>query len=42
MTHETVLDAAGLGRPAITGGTLPVTTPIDGSEIALLKEHRAA
>ena len=39
MTHTDVLTAAGLRAPEIAGGTLAVTTPIDGSEIARLKVH---
>ncbi len=39
MSHETVLDAAGLGPSELGGGTLSVFTPIDGSEIASLSEH---
>ncbi len=39
MTHETILTAAGLGAADIQGGTLPIFTPVDGSEIARLKTH---
>jgi len=39
MSHATVLDAVGLGPSVLAGGTLSITTPIDGSEIARLKEH---
>ncbi len=41
MSHATVLDAVGLGPSELGEGTLSVTTPIDGSEIALLGEHSA-
>ncbi|MFQ5557036.1 MAG: aldehyde dehydrogenase family protein [Acidimicrobiales bacterium] len=39
MPHAEVLEAAGLEPSAISGGTLAVTTPIDGAEIARLVEH---
>jgi L-aminoadipate-semialdehyde dehydrogenase len=42
MTHTDILTAAGLTEPQLTGGTLSVTTPIDGSEIAQLKMHSVA
>ncbi|PZX16320.1 aldehyde dehydrogenase (NAD+) [Palleronia aestuarii] len=34
MSHDAILAACGLDRDRITGGTLAVTTPVDGSEIA--------
>ena len=39
MTYETVLTAAGLNDADIQGGTLPIFTPVDGSEIARLRTH---
>ncbi len=39
MTYETILTAAGLGAADVQGGTLPIFTPVDGSEIARLKTH---
>lgn len=42
MSHTDILTAAGLSEAQLTGGTLPVTTPIDGSEIARLKMHNVA
>ncbi|GAB5438888.1 L-piperidine-6-carboxylate dehydrogenase [Falsiruegeria mediterranea] len=42
MTHTDILTAAGLTELQLTGGTLSVTTPIDGSEIAQLKMHSVA
>ncbi len=39
MTHTDILTAAGLNQAELTGGTLSVTTPIDGSEIARLEMH---
>lgn len=39
MTHLEILAACGIGASEIKGGTLSVTTPIDGSLIAELKEH---
>ncbi|MBO9450761.1 aldehyde dehydrogenase family protein [Tropicibacter sp. R16_0] len=42
MTHTDILTAAGLTETELTGGTLSVTTPIDGSEIAQLKMHSVA
>ncbi|MBZ0260837.1 MAG: hypothetical protein K8F90_09575 [Hyphomicrobiales bacterium] len=38
MFHHEILAACGIGVDEIKGGTLPVTTPIDGSQIAVLKE----
>ena len=32
----------GLAPAALTGGTLPVHSPVDGSEIARLREHAPA
>ncbi len=39
MTHQQTLSAAGLHQTDLSGGTLAVQTPIDGSEIARLKTH---
>ncbi|MBS3979698.1 MAG: aldehyde dehydrogenase family protein [Rhodobacteraceae bacterium] len=38
MTHTAILTAAGLTQADLTGGTLPVRSPIDGAEIALVRE----
>ncbi len=38
MTHTAILTAAGLTPAALTGGTLPVRSPIDGAEIARVWE----
>ncbi len=42
MSHQDVLIACGFDEAELTGGTLVVTTPIDGAEIAHLKTHTAA
>ncbi|WP_164659626.1 aldehyde dehydrogenase family protein [Tropicibacter sp. Alg240-R139] len=42
MTHTDILTAAGLTGTELTGGTLAVTTPIDGREIACLSMHSVA
>ncbi|SLN68113.1 Succinate-semialdehyde dehydrogenase [NADP(+)] [Falsiruegeria litorea R37] len=42
MAHIDILTAAGLTETELTGGTLSVTTPIDGSEIARLSMHSVA
>ncbi|WP_264214464.1 L-piperidine-6-carboxylate dehydrogenase [Leisingera thetidis] len=42
MPHSDILAAAGLTQADLTGGSLSVTTPIDGSEIARLKTHSKA
>ena len=42
MTHATILAAAGLTQADLTGGTLPVRSPIDGAEIARVHETQAA
>ncbi|NSY39593.1 aldehyde dehydrogenase family protein [Leisingera sp. ANG59] len=42
MPHSDILAAAGLTQAELTGGSLTVTTPVDGSEIARLKTHSAA
>ncbi|QAX31977.1 L-piperidine-6-carboxylate dehydrogenase [Leisingera sp. NJS204] len=42
MPHSDILAAAGLTQAELTGGSLSVTTPVDGSEIARLKTHSAA
>ena len=39
MTHQDILVACGLTQEETTGGTLAVTTPVDGSTIAELKMH---
>ena len=41
MAHSDILAANGLQKAEITGGTLAVYTPIDGTEIARLKKHSA-
>ncbi|MCB1478237.1 MAG: aldehyde dehydrogenase family protein [Rhodobiaceae bacterium] len=38
MTHKDVLAAAGLTEAELTGGTLAVKSPIDGVEVARVKE----
>ncbi len=38
MTHAEVLKAAGLTAEALTGGTLAVHSPIDGAEVARVRE----
>jgi len=42
MTHAEILAAAGLTKADLTGGTLPVRSPIDGAEIARVHETQAA
>ena len=42
MTHATILAAAGLTPAQLTGGTLPVRSPIDGAELARVHETPAA
>ncbi|CUH98469.1 L-piperidine-6-carboxylate dehydrogenase [Leisingera aquaemixtae] len=42
MPHSDILAAAGLTQAELTGGSLSVTTPVDGSEIARLKTHSMA
>ncbi|UWQ77290.1 aldehyde dehydrogenase family protein [Leisingera sp. M658] len=42
MPHSDILAAAGLTQAELAGGSLAVTTPVDGSEIARLKTHSAA
>ncbi len=37
MTHSHILRAAGLSGDELTGGSLRVTTPVDGAEIARLR-----
>lgn len=39
MSHTDILTAAGLSQGDLSGGTLSVITPVDGSEIAALKTH---
>ena len=39
MDSAAILTAAGLSQPGLSGGTLAVHTPVDGSEIARLKTH---
>ena len=38
MTHDAILKAAGLSKAELTGGTLAVHSPIDGSELARVHE----
>ncbi|MEP3296274.1 MAG: aldehyde dehydrogenase family protein, partial [Pseudoruegeria sp.] len=42
MSHNDILLDCGLTANETTGGTLVVTTPVDGSEIARLKMHTAS
>ena len=42
MAYEQILKDAGLSGDTLRGGTLAVTTPIDGSEIARVHQHTAA
>ncbi|MFC2968550.1 L-piperidine-6-carboxylate dehydrogenase [Acidimangrovimonas pyrenivorans] len=42
MTHEDVLKAAGFGAAELRGGTLAVRSPIDGAEVARIRETEAA
>ncbi|WP_424944069.1 aldehyde dehydrogenase family protein [Aliiroseovarius crassostreae] len=39
MTFSNILAANGFDQTELTGGTLAVTTPVDGSQIAQLREH---
>ncbi len=39
MSHSKILQAAGFEAAELTGGSLTVITPVDGSEIASLKTH---
>ena len=39
MSHQEILTAAGLNETDLSGGTLVVHTPVDGTEIARLKTH---
>ncbi len=41
MSHTAVLAACGLDAASLTGGTLAVRSPVDGAELARLKEHTA-
>ena len=41
MTHAEILAAAGLTAADLTGGTLPVHSPIDGAELARVTETKA-
>ncbi len=38
MTHNEILKAAGLSNAELTGGTLAVRSPIDGAELARIRE----
>ncbi|WP_275096917.1 aldehyde dehydrogenase family protein [Sedimenticola hydrogenitrophicus] len=38
MNHQQILEAAGLSQNELSGGTLAVHSPIDGAEIARIKE----
>jgi aldehyde dehydrogenase (NAD+) len=42
MTHAETLHAAGLTTAELTGGTLPVHSPIDGAEVARIRETALA
>ena len=42
MSHFEILVAAGFTQEDLTGGTLRVATPVDGSEIAQLTQHSLA
>ena len=42
MTHDDILKAAGLTKAELTGGTLTVRSPIDGSELAQIRETDVA
>jgi aldehyde dehydrogenase (NAD+) len=42
MAYEQILKDVGLSGDTLRGGTLAVTTPIDGSEIAHVHQHTAA
>jgi aldehyde dehydrogenase (NAD+) len=42
MPHSQILAAAGFSTDSLTGGSLSVTTPVDGSEIARLTPHSLA
>jgi len=42
MSHAGVLSAAGLTKSELSGGTLAVHTPIDGSEIGRLQVHSSS
>ena len=39
MSYSNILEAAGFNEPELSGGTLAVHSPVDGSEIACLKTH---
>jgi aldehyde dehydrogenase (NAD+) len=39
MTYQQILNACGFTSDELAGGALSVTTPIDGSEIARLRQH---
>ena len=42
MNHDEILRAAGLTQGELTGGTLSVHSPIDGAEVARIRETDAA
>ncbi|MEQ3669416.1 aldehyde dehydrogenase family protein [Pseudophaeobacter sp.] len=42
MPHSQILTAAGFSKDALTGGSLSVKTPVDGSEIACIATHSLA
>ncbi len=42
MNRDAVFASLGLGKAALSGGSLPVTSPIDGAEIARVSEHTTA
>ena len=39
MNRDAVFASLGLDKAALSGGTLPVTSPIDGAEITRVAEH---
>lgn len=42
MSHNEIIAACGLSTDDVTGGSLIVTTPVDGSQIAALKPHSSS
>lgn len=42
MAHQDILSACGLGEAELAGGDLAVATPVDGAEIARVKQHSFA
>ncbi len=41
MSHRDILAACGLSGSDLSGGDLPVTTPVDGTELARMESHSA-